>query len=51
MSHHLPEDLTRDGYTPTSPLDSRATNEDIINKINELVAKVEELVELFIGPE
>ena len=50
MSQHLPEELTRDGYTPTSLLAPGATNEEIISKINELVAKLEDLVELFIGP-
>ncbi len=51
MSHHIPKDLTRNEYTPTSSLPPTATLDEAITKLNEVIEKVEELVALFIGEE
>jgi len=51
MSHHIPDNLTTEGYTSTSSLSSGATLEETITKLNEVIEKLEELVALFIGEE
>lgn len=47
----IPKDKSREGYTPTTTLADDATTQQIIDKVNELVEKVEELVDFFIGEE
>lgn len=48
---NISKNKTREGYTVTTPLADDASTQDIIDKINELVEKVEELVDFFIGEE
>jgi|DEB0MinimDraft_6_1074348.scaffolds.fasta_scaffold11771_8 hypothetical protein len=42
---------SREGYTATTELDSKATLAETITKLNEVIRKLEEVVELFIGEE
>jgi|TARA_Y100000015_G_scaffold26468_2_gene25624 hypothetical protein len=45
------KERTRDGYAVTTELGSKATLAETITKLNEVIRKLEEVTEIFIGEE